>query len=327
MSRVDVVVPCFNYARYLERCVASVLDQPEIDVRVLIIDDCSSDDTAEVMRRLASRDARIECRRHDVNRGHIQTYNEGLLGWATGDYCLLISADDLVTPGAITRAAWVLDSCPDVGLCYGKQIVFSDSVPELPAGSRAADVSVSSGLDFWEQSCRTAQNLVATPTAVVRTSVQRAAGGYRETLPHSGDLEMWLRIAARADVAAIDAPQAFKRMHGQNMQVQYVSRAREDLRQRRLAFESALEDCQPLLPAASPFDQSFRRALSLEAFWAASTAFDKGDVADCEEWLKTARELDPFIVRRREWRRLSVKQRCGPRLWSVLQLCRERLRA
>ena len=48
MSSVDVVVPCYNYARYLETCVSSVLDQEGVDVRVLIIDDASSDRSAEV---------------------------------------------------------------------------------------------------------------------------------------------------------------------------------------------------------------------------------------------------------------------------------------
>ena len=80
MRRVDVVVPCFNYGRYLERCVASLLDQPEVDVRVLIIDDCSSDDSGSgAPTRLGERSRRVSAT-HQVNHGHIATYNEGLLG-------------------------------------------------------------------------------------------------------------------------------------------------------------------------------------------------------------------------------------------------------
>ena len=77
MSRVDVIVPCYNYGRFLRECVESVLGQP-VDVRVLIIDDASTDDTPEVAAALAAEDARVEFRRHAVNRGHIATYNEGL---------------------------------------------------------------------------------------------------------------------------------------------------------------------------------------------------------------------------------------------------------
>ena len=48
MSSVDIVVPCYNYAHYLEFCVHSVLEQRDVDVRVLIVDDASPDNTAQV---------------------------------------------------------------------------------------------------------------------------------------------------------------------------------------------------------------------------------------------------------------------------------------
>lgn len=53
LSTVDVVIPCYNYARYLRGCVAS-LAQPEVNVSVLVIDDASSDDTAQVGKELAA---------------------------------------------------------------------------------------------------------------------------------------------------------------------------------------------------------------------------------------------------------------------------------
>jgi cellulose synthase/poly-beta-1,6-N-acetylglucosamine synthase-like glycosyltransferase len=99
MSAVDLVVPCYNYARFLSRCISSILSQADVDVRVLIIDDTSSDDTPEVGLRLAAMDSRVKFRRHEQNRGHIATYNEGLLEWATAKYSMLISADDLLAPG------------------------------------------------------------------------------------------------------------------------------------------------------------------------------------------------------------------------------------
>ena len=106
MSRVDVVMPCYNYGKFLADCVAGALDdQPGTDVRVLIIDDASQDDSAEIAHKLAAADDRIDVIVHPVNRGHIATFNEGLLDWADGDYCILISADDKLAPGALGRAA------------------------------------------------------------------------------------------------------------------------------------------------------------------------------------------------------------------------------
>src|SRR3954471_18429980 len=108
MSRVDVIVPCYNYAHFLRECVSSLLSQEGVDVRVLIIDDCSPDNTPEVAAKLLAKDRRVEYRRHEINIGHIATYNEGL-EWGTGAYMLLLSADDMLTPGAFRRAARLMD--------------------------------------------------------------------------------------------------------------------------------------------------------------------------------------------------------------------------
>ncbi len=93
MGRIDVVVPCYNYARFLRPCVESVLSQQHVDIRMLIIDDASSDDTELLAHGLVAQDQRVQFRRHASNLGNIATYNEGI-EWAAGDYFLLLSADD-----------------------------------------------------------------------------------------------------------------------------------------------------------------------------------------------------------------------------------------
>src|SRR5437867_2134071 len=125
MSRVDVIIPCYKYGHFLSECVKSVLAQEKVEVRALILDDASPDDTEEVAARLASEDSRVVYRRHRTNQGHIATYNEGL-DWASGDYLLLLSADDLLTPGALARAASIMDRHPEVGFTFGRAITTPD---------------------------------------------------------------------------------------------------------------------------------------------------------------------------------------------------------
>ena len=100
LARIDVFIPCYNYGRFLYQCVNSVLGQAGVDVRVLVIDDASSDNTAEVAAALAREDPRVTVIRHSTNKGHIDTYNEGI-EWASADYMLLLSADDYLLPGAL----------------------------------------------------------------------------------------------------------------------------------------------------------------------------------------------------------------------------------
>src|SRR5262249_45128510 len=179
MSRAAVFIPAYNYGRFLRECVESVLIQT-VDFRVLIIDDASTDNTEDVAKELAARDARLEFRRHPVNLGAISTYNEGL-EWAAGDYHLELDADDVLIPGALARAVHCLDAEPGVGLVLGREIRFekSDSKPSPRTTAVDAPWRIVTGHEFLEASCSTARNYVPTPTAVVRTALLSQVGHYR----------------------------------------------------------------------------------------------------------------------------------------------------
>jgi glycosyltransferase involved in cell wall biosynthesis len=112
MSSVSVVIPCYNYGHFLRDAVDGALDQPGVDVKVLIIDDASTDDSAEVAQKIAANDERIEVAIHPVNKGNLRTYNEGIIDWADSDYTVMISADDRLTPGALRRLATAMSWDP-----------------------------------------------------------------------------------------------------------------------------------------------------------------------------------------------------------------------
>src|SRR5262245_17571418 len=112
----------------LEACVRSVLSQDGVQARVLIVDDASPDDPEAIGRRLAAHDGRVEFWRHSENRGHIATYNEAL-EWVTGEYCMILSADDMLTPRSLLRATRVMDAHPEIGFSYGRDITFRHAPP------------------------------------------------------------------------------------------------------------------------------------------------------------------------------------------------------
>ncbi len=329
MSSISVIIPCYNYARYLEGCVESVLGQEGVDLRVLVIDDASRDDTAEVAASLVARDDRVQFLRHEVNLGHIATYNEGL-EWAvaTGDYTLLLSADDLLTPGALQRSAGLMDDHPEVAMVYGRQISFRpEQRPPTPReiapnhGRR-----VIPGSDLIESICSAGANPVETPTVLVRSSVQDELGGYREELPHTADMELWLRFASRASVGVIAADQAWKRMHSRNMQLEFLATTLGDIRQRRLAFETFFATRGDLVTGRARLERRACESLAREAFWAGSQAFEDGDLARCEELIGFALETDPGLRSRPEWSRYRWKRRMGARLWKSVSSLLERPR-
>ena len=69
VPRASVVVPCYNYGRYLPQLVRTVLAQPSVDVDILIVDDASPDGSGDVAERLAAKNPRVKVLRH-ISRGH-----------------------------------------------------------------------------------------------------------------------------------------------------------------------------------------------------------------------------------------------------------------
>ena len=315
MADVSVVIPCYNYARYLTECVKSVLTQEGVTVSVCIIDDCSSDDTRAVGRRLAALDARVELVAHDVNRGHIATYNEGILA-ATGRYVVLLSADDLLTPGALRRACELMDANPSVGFVYGHPLAFADDLPRPRTGR--ADWTIWNGRDWIRTMCRSGQNFIHCPEVVMRTSVQHRIGGYNASLPHSGDMEMWLRAAAVSDVGRLNGvDQAFYRRHPLSMQRTVHAGLLYDIKGRLAAFNSALGGAE--LPEAEALLALAHRSLATEALRhvldARAAAWPL--VEPEQDYRDAALQIFPGIEASKEWRALAEGEPLPRRRLSV----------
>ncbi len=321
MTSVSVVIPCYKYGHFLEDAVISVLDWQEgVDVRVLIIDDASPDDSADMARKIAARDPRVEVVAHAVNRGNIATYNEGLLEWADGDYCVLMSADDRLTPGALRRARDLLDAHPHVGFVYGHPLWIMDGEPLPAARTRVRGWSVWPGRWWFERRLRDGECPITSPEVVVHTSVQKRVGGYDPRLPHAADVEMWMRLAAHADVGFLrGVDQAYYRLHEQNMRKSF--NVLMDLRERRLAYETALDRYGERLPGATRLTGVLHRKLGQEALWRAARAYDPNgtgqDVTD--ELVSFAVDCSPTVSKLPLYRALQMRKTIGPRMMLSLQ--------
>lgn len=318
---VDVIVPCYNYGNVLEACVNSVLSQEGVDVRVLIYDDASKDRTAEVGLRLAG-DTRVTYRRHVVNCGHIATYNEAL-AMVLADYCMILSADDLLTPGALARATRIMQADPLIGLVYGRDIPFRDAPPVQPLRIGPAN-RVMDYREFLGAACRLGQTGIQSPTAIVRTSLHRRIGNYLPELPHSGDTEIWLRMAAAARVAQLDADQAYRRLHAANMSLGYSPLQR--LVEQARAFAIHFESQAPLPPDLIALHDVAKRTIAEAAVWSAAHAFERGDDSSCEAYLGFALSTSPAIESWDAYQRLRWKRCVGPSVWRLIAPLADRAR-
>lgn len=235
---VSVVIPTYNYERYLPQAVQSVLSQEDVDVQVIIVDDCSTDDSLSVARGLALQHRQVQVVQNAKNCGPVYTFNHGL-DHVTGEFLVRLDADDLLTPGSLRRAADVCNMYPEVGLVYGHPLHFQDG-PLPPARNRVSGWSLWKGLDWVEERCRTGVNVITSPEAFVRMSVVHQVGGQCD-LAHGHDMEMWLRVATVSDVVYIrNADQAWHRDHDLSLSAQHVDVAR-DITERWLVFATLFD--------------------------------------------------------------------------------------
>lgn len=329
MGSVDVIVPCYRYGHFLRECVQSVLTQSIEQLRVLIIDDSSPDNTAEIGSALAHEDSRVTFLRHDVNKGAVATFNEGI-DWAAADYMLIVSADDYLLPGALERAAGLLDAHPQVGLVFGKAIqlnadgtghIFGD----IGFGSHQYSTKILNGSQFVESSG--SMCIVPAAAAVVRTALQKEIGDYREELPHAHDMEMWLRIAAHAEVGAINTLQAVYRKHGGNLSSTfYREHYLSDLKFRKLAIDYFFSNYGHLLEKPDQLHYRIRREFSYEGIEHGLLAFDGGSPDTARLLLEFATNSFPRVRMTPPWMKLAVRMRIGQEIWRAMHPTLKKIR-
>lgn len=212
--RVSFVIPCYNYGRFLTQALDSLLDQTFQALEIIVIDDASTDETAEVLDRYKT-EPRVRIVRHKENERHIRSYNEGLR-LARGQFVGILSADDYcLSRDAIMRQVTTFDENPRVGMVYAAYALVRnghvvDSMVPWP------NDFVRNGLDEFR--CLMWGNYVLHSGTLLRREVQAALGFYDATLPQSADLDMWLRAATRVDVGYIAEQLYAYRLHVQNMQ-------------------------------------------------------------------------------------------------------------
>lgn len=293
-----MVVPCYNYGRYLPQCVASVLSQEGVEVDVLIVDDASPDGSAAVARELAT-DPRVRVIEHVTNQGHIATYNEGLAK-ASGEYVVLLSADDLLSPGSLARATDLLEAHPEVGLVYGFSCSFAEQPPRPRPRTRSW--SIWTGPQWLTENSVRGTNPIATPEVVMRTSIMRELEGYDPRVPHAADFLLWLRAAARAGVGRVNGvDQAFYRVHGTNMHATEFAGMYHDITERASCFEIVFGEEAERVAGLGHLHDAAKRALARAALVTAIRAY-RLEQTEAEDPRRLAELAERIWPESRTWR-------------------------
>lgn len=189
--KVSVVIPAFNVARFIGECLASVLAQTLPDWECIVVDDGSTDATAQRVRERDDPRIRLISQ---PNRGVSAARNAGLSS-AGGAYVLFLDGDDLLHPSALQRLSGELDAHPEAVGAYGIMwSVFEDGRPYPQKSLRLRARHFASG-DLLERMIR--ENFLLVGTTLVRRAPASELGGFRPDLRLGEDWEFWCRLAAR----------------------------------------------------------------------------------------------------------------------------------
>ena len=229
MPQVSICIPCYNASAFISQAIESALAQTFSDFEIVVVDDGSTDDTVEMAKSFARRDARIRIHQNSDNLGIPRNWDR-CRDLAVGEWVMFLFQDDLFRPDCAERMVRAAIQYSAKVVCCRRNFAFGPEVTEkhredflekIEQGNFAAYFPnrswVSPG-DFCAQLAATPTvNFVGEPTAVLlHRSTSELFGKFHKTLIQYVDLEYWARIAVQAGIAYVDEPLITFRIHGQS---------------------------------------------------------------------------------------------------------------
>ena len=230
-SGVAVVIPTYNCAPYLPRALDSVLGQTYRDCSFFAIDDGSTDDTVSVIRCYLERGIYLR----QEQSGPAAARNCGIRA-SNSSYLAFLDADDFWLPTKLERQIELLERHPEIGLVCSN---FSISGGLAPAASYFSRVRLPADGHMFAHLLRDCP--VCTSTVVVRRQCLVDVGLFNESLSVAEDLNLWLRIASRWDVAII--PEVLVTKHVRNENLSTTTAIERKLSNGIAALEHVMSSC------------------------------------------------------------------------------------
>ena len=199
---VSVVMPTYNYGRFLARALDSVLGQTYSPAEVIVVDDGSTDETPNVLARYASRVRAVR----QANRGLSCARNVGI-SIASGDLVALIDSDDTWDSEKLQRQVALWARHPDSG-AIGCGVRVLDANGNVIRELRFDDATAPARHRIRCVALRRQWVGGSGSGALIPAEVLRSVGGFDETLGAAEDWDMWLRIAARFPIRNVPEPLA-----------------------------------------------------------------------------------------------------------------------
>jgi glycosyltransferase involved in cell wall biosynthesis len=207
--RVSILVAAYNAEAFIAEAIESVLGQTFADWELIICDDGSEDATSSIVQTFAASDPRIKLIRQ-ANAG-AAVAREVAYAQSSGEYIVILDADDRLLPDKLQIQTCLLDNTPDTGLVYGDTWLCDQDGQRIELESERYPGQHKSGDVFVALCCG---NMMAVHSAMVRRTAVEAVGGiHHPARMQIADWDLWLRIAAEYSFAYHPEAVAEYRLH------------------------------------------------------------------------------------------------------------------
>ena len=203
MPKVSVIIPTYNRGRYISSTVDSVLRQTFDDLEVVVVDDGSTDDTRDKLKKYNSRIKVI----HQKNSERALSRNTGVAN-STGKYIAFLDSDDLWLEDKLEKQVEILDESPDTVLVFGQSQRINAEDEQIKTAKR--QIKGESGNVFEKLLLR---NFIVSATPLLRREgFETTAGFQTQYIPYE-DWGFWLRFSLLGKFHFIPEPLAKYRIH------------------------------------------------------------------------------------------------------------------
>jgi glycosyltransferase involved in cell wall biosynthesis len=197
---ISVCIPTYNAAPWIAATIDSVLAQTRRDFELVILDDCSADDTLSIVRQYD--DPRIRLLVHERNQGAEASWNR-LLAEARGRFMKLLCCDDLIHPTCLEAQAAILEDPTHAGvvLVTGPRDIIDDTGSVILRRRGLTPAGRIDGQTMIRRVVASGRNWIGEPLAVLfRRDIAIALGGFDAAEPYCIDIDMWCRLLSKGDL-------------------------------------------------------------------------------------------------------------------------------
>jgi glycosyltransferase involved in cell wall biosynthesis len=205
LPTLSVVVPNYNHAHYLPECLESLLNQSVEPLEIIVIDDCSTDNSIAVLEEISRKNPRISLCRNEKNLGVLRTLNKAL-EMSRGEYVFFPGADDRVLPGHFEKSLSLAAANPEAGLCFSDPASFDHETGKV--NENHLGLSKTPRFFSPDELVELARHkpLLISGGCVFKKSALKEIGGYDPELKWHSDYFVAFAISFRHGAAYVPEP-------------------------------------------------------------------------------------------------------------------------